>query len=695
MSSSVFFNAQHSPLGAFSSFTLGAKGPKGGLGVEMGKPADQHILIGLENEEGSAFSCLPFCDLIPDDSSNFDLATDSSVKACVIQPFADDAITRELTPGRDTWRAGDLEFTIHTPAGPAPAPTAPKAARQLAYVPALAVELKVDNRQGKTARRAFFGFQTNDTTRHMRRLDDTARGAFVGIASGENTGIASATPGVFSAQAFTPEQILAGKSEFNRAWGLGRTGLLVGTVPAGKVKTFQFVVGFYRGGTVSTGMKARYIYTDFFADLEAVAGYGVKEFTALKNRGAAFDKQVQRAKLSPARRFMLAQSIHSYYGSTQFLNVEGRPMWIVNEGEYRMINTFDLTVDQLFFEMALNPWTVANELEWFGKRYSYTDKVRLPGDAKEYPGGLSFAHDMGMANHFSRAGHSVYEKAGVHGCFSHMTHEELVNWLVCALVYGHETQDKRWLKATLPTFEKCLTSLLQRDHPDPKLRDGVMSLDSSRCEGGSEITTYDSLDVSLGQARNNLYLAVKCWGVYVGLEALFTQLKDAKRAKICAEQAGRAATTIVGSADAEGLLPAVLQENVLSRIIPAIEGLIVPHRLGLSAALKEKGPYGALISALKKHLHLILQPGLCKFPDGGWKLSSTSDNSWLSKVYLCQFIAENILGFPQDEAADQAHAAWLLDAKNHYWAWSDQMVAGEAKASKYYPRGVTSILWLK
>jgi hypothetical protein len=38
---------------------------------------------------------------------------------------------------------------------------------------------------------------------------------------------------------------------------------------------------------------------------------------------------------------------------------------------------------------------------------------------------------------------------------------------------------------------------------------------------------------------------------------------------------------------------------------------------------------------------------------------------------------------------------WLLEPRNAYFGWSDQMVAGEAKGSKYYPRGVTSILWLE
>ncbi|MBB5326350.1 hypothetical protein HNQ34_003503 [Anoxybacillus tepidamans] len=29
------------------------------------------------------------------------------------------------------------------------------------------------------------------------------------------------------------------------------------------------------------------------------------------------------------------------------------------------------------------------------------------------------------------------------------------------------------------------------------------------------------------------------------------------------------------------------------------------------------------------------------------------------------------------------------------WSWSDQIIAGEISGSKYYPRGVTSILWLE
>jgi hypothetical protein len=494
------------------------------------------------------------------------------------------------------------------------------------------------------------------------------------------------------------EDILEEQDPFNHSFGIGSVGLLVCKAKAGKKQTFRFAVCFFREGRPTTGLPTSYHYSRHFSDIEAVADYALKNFTALKKRGDAFDKKIAKAKLSEARSFMLAQAVHSYYGSTQFLECEGKPLWVVNEGEYRMLNTLDLTIDQLFFEMELNPWTVRNELDWFLKRYSYTDTVRFPGDSTEHPGGITFTHDMGITNHFSPPQRSVYEKSGIHGCFSHMSHEELVNWLVCALVYVKQSGDTAWRKKNLPTFQKILTSLLNRDHPDPAQRDGVMSLDSSRCAGGSEITTYDSLDVSLGQARNNLYLAVKCWGSYVGLADLFSAVGDKKRAAIAHDQAHRAASTISATADKNGLLPAILHENVESRIIPAIEGLVIPHALGLKKALSSDGEFGTFINAMRRHFRGVLKKGICLFSDGGWKISSTSNNSWLSKVYLCQFIASEILGERHGKngvVADQAHASWLLDEKNNYWAWSDQIVSGEAKGSKYYPRGVTSILWLK
>ncbi len=693
----IFFNAQHSPIGAFASFTLGFKGASGGLGLELGKPADQNIYVGLESRTPGRFSCLPFFKRSGDDAMRFDVENQAVRSPVDLETFPDEAIARTYTPTLDRWMAVDLDFSVHTPVTPIPKPGTARVALSLAIVPALATEITVDNRRNKRARRMIFGFENNDHFRGMRRIEGSAHLPMSGIASGGSLAIVTDDPTVVVAQGFSPESILHEEAPGADKFGLGETGLLITVIPAQKRVTLRFVICFFKDGYATTGIKARYFYTRFFDDLEAVGAYALRNFVSLKKRGWAFGRRFDRTRLSETRKFMLAHAIHSYYGSTQLLEAGGEPLWVVNEGEYRMLNTLDLTVDQLFYEMRMNPWTVGNTLDWYASRYAYTDTVRLPGKTEEYPGGLCFTHDMGVANHFAAPGRSAYEKAGLRGCFSQMSQEELVNWTVCALVYAHRGNDEDWLRRNTPRFRRILASMLNRDHPLPARRDGVMSLDSSRCAGGAEITTYDSLDVSLGQARNNLYLAVKCWGVYVGLEALFLRLGDEKRSRIAARQAALAARTVAANASGEGLLPAILHENVSSRIIPAIEGLIIPHALGLSVALSEHGEYGALIRALKTHLAGVLRPEVCLFSDGAWKISSTSENSWLSKIYLCQFISERILhAVPAAEAAraDESHAAWLLDPQNSYWAWSDQIVSGVAKGSKYYPRGVTASLWL-
>jgi hypothetical protein len=277
-----------------------------------------------------------------------------------------------------------------------------------------------------------------------------------------------------------------------------------------------------------------------------------------------------------------------------------------------------------------------------------------------------------------------------------MSHEQLVNWVLCGVAYAVRGQDHAWAQRSVHVFRDCLISLVNRDHFDPARRDGVMDMDSSRTR--SEITTYDSLDESLGQARRNLYLAVKTWAAYVCLETLFRGCGDPGDAARATGQATRAARTIAASALPDGTLPAVLGSPRPARIIPAVEGLVFPWIIGRDEALADDGPWGVLIAALRAHLRAVLTPGVCLFPDHGWKLSSTSDNSWLSKIYLCQFVARRILGLPwadEGAAADRAHVRWLTHPELTYWAWSDQIVAGQIRGSKYYPRGVTATLWLE
>ncbi len=696
-----YFNAHHSPIGAFASFTLGFPGEGGGLDLELGRSPKQSVYIGLERKDGTGYDTLPFHEFQSDDESKrYDIENPdhNPNKPRILHPIAKEQVKRDFRLATDTWSAGDLTFRIYTQVRSVPDP-AKASAEELAevLVPAVLAELTIDNTGSDKPRRAFFGYKGTDPYSSIRRLDDTMEG-YAGVGQGRFTAIVSQDEGVKSAQFFSIEDILTNPHEENWAFGLGSTGTLVMDTPAGAKQTYRFAVCFYRGGYVTAGIDAAYYYTRYFANIEEVARYALAHYDKLAAGAIRANALVDDANLTDDQKFMMAHSIRSYYGSTQLLDHGGKPFWVVNEGEYRMMNTFDLTVDQLFYEIKFNPWTVKNELDYFTSRYSYADRVRFPGDETEYPGGISFTHDMGIANTVSRPQYSTYELFGLDGCFSHMTHEQLVNWVLCAAVYVEGTKDQAWLDANLPIFEQCLASMLNRDHPDPAQRNGIMGLDSTRVKGGAEITTYDSLDVSLGQARNNIYLASKCWAAYIALEKIFAEQGKQELSRTAGEQADRCAATIVSHVSEDGTIPAVIGEGNESRIIPAIEGLIFPYYTGCPEALERGGRFGSYIEALDTHLKKVLVEGVCLFEDGGWKISSTSNNSWLSKIYLCQFVARRLLGLPWDEKgqrADAVHVKWLTHETLSIWSWSDQILAGEITGSKYYPRGVTSILWLE
>lgn len=83
------------------------------------------------------------------------------------------------------------------------------------------------------------------------------------------------------------------------------------------------------------------------------------------------------------------------------------------------------------------------------------------------------------------------------------------------------------------------------------------------------------------------------------------------------------------------------------------------------------------------------------FENGGYKLSSTSNMTWLGKIYLSQYVHKEIFNIDESiiNRANAVHKEWLLHDELSYWAWSDQILNFEIKGSKYYHRGVTSILW--
>jgi xylan 1,4-beta-xylosidase len=104
-----------------------------------------------------------------------------------------------------------------------------------------------------------------------------------------------------------------------------------------------------------------------------------------------------------------------------------------------------------------------------------------------------------------------------------------------------------------------------------------------------------------------------------------------------------------------------------------------------------------MVAKLRRHLKAVLIPGICvDATSGGWKLSSSSENTWMSKIFLCQFVAERILGVTLPDSYDAAHAIWQRDGESRDHAFTDQVhsTTGADLGSRYYPRGVTGLLWM-
>ncbi|MGK4003823.1 glycoside hydrolase family 52 protein [Sorangium sp. So ce1036] len=696
MSSS--YNVQHAPVGAFASFTLGSHHRRGGFASQVGRPGQSNLYIGYREGEGD-LCCLPYFEATHDPSTvPFGVTLERPKRPRRV--FDDQDIRRELGWASDTIRAGRLTLAIFSPFGPIPDPrTAPAAEVALRSCPAVLARLELDNTGGTEPLTGFFALDAAS----LRDLESTSDGRLIGVAHGRRWGFASRPePGVRAFQAFSIENAFDGSAD--RLFRLGKVGGLLVEVPPGARREVWIALGFHDAGVITTGIEARYAYTRHHRGLEEVLAFALDHREALLREAAQRDEELSRAPLSPAQRWLLAQATHSYFGSTQWLDTaleDGAPpapLWNVNEGEYEMMNTFDLAIDHLFFELRYAPWAVRNVLDLYVDRYSYRDGVKRPGAPGELlPGGVSFTHDMGVSNHFSPPGYSSYERPNLDAaCFSYMTYEQLTNWICCAGVYVARTGDEGFLARHRGLLAELLTSLLHRDAPEPDARGGVMALDSSRCGAGAEITTYDSLDHSLGRARSNLYLAGKSWASYVILAHLLERCGDAALAAEASAASRKAARAITSALHGpSGYIPALLDGSCTSAIIPAIEGLLYPHAMGLLSSDAAEGEHGELLRVLRRHLQAVLKPGLCLFPEGGWKLSSSSDNSWMSKIALCQHIARAILKVEEPDAGrhDEAHVRWQIEGSG-YWAFSDQMQRGVPVGSRYYPRGVTAILWL-
>lgn len=669
----VFVNVDHAPIGACGTITYGYKGATCGVGTFTGAYpyyVPYHdgvggVLIGLSGNSG--MQLLPF-------------VTNVSTTASF---FPDANVQRRLTPGTDEYgimgAAAKLTFAHFTPAWSMPDLSAATTGEKRRYfLPATWMVFTVDN-TNSTPADFYFGLPVPVTQKTF------AGGAYEGFSLGE----------VAMAVQTGSCELLSGtalKSVFN---SMTQGFAFHVRVPAGQTKSLTAVIAYYRSGVVDSHRGARYYYTSLYPDLDSVIDAAFAGLGTVKVRCQQLADAMHRAGLNPFRQFLACHALQSYRANTACLvDPQGNVHWWEIEGIFNYINTFDLTVDHAFYNAWVQPWALRNVLDAYsgalpGTGYSYETPLHNPAGTIVSPHGFSFHHDMG-----------VWPTSGTSAAYGpSMGDEELQSWILSAGLYWSQIRDDAWLTNNLPVLQRCLNSMLLRDHTNAAARDGI-----TKNINAGEITTWDSLDASLRNPAFNGRLAVRNWACYLALGAMFSQAGVTADAATCQSMAAVTAQTIVNRWNAYrsnlGHIPALLDGSSLAGTTPMIEGLAYPAVMGLTNAIDPSGgPYAAMLQALSNHTVAVLVPGKClDAGTGAWLGTSANQITWQSKVFLAQYAAEAVLGITSNSVnglVDQIHASVQIQG-SQVQGYSDAFLGnGTIQGGSHYPRGITTALrWL-
>jgi hypothetical protein len=148
----------------------------------------------------------------------------------------------------------------------------------------------------------------------------------------------------------------------------------------------------------------------------------------------------------------------------------------------------------------------------------------------------------------------------------------------------------------------------------------------------------------------------------------------------------------------DGRIPALVGGQSQGVLTTVVEGLAYAWFGGVREKLSVDGPYADYLKALGRHFtEHAMRTDTCIAKDGSWRITSSNANTFPAKIYVCQFVAERILSLPVEKESrvnDAANVAAITHPEHSYWCWSEQIKDGIVYAAKYYPRGVTSNVWL-
>ncbi len=693
--SAALFMTHHAPIGAWSSLTFGL--PGGGVGIEteaLGVQASGDLIVACSHGAGRTIA-LPFFTAKPSDDYEGKMAGTVSPRAFESwRVVASGEITRTLGPAVDEFAASGMRFRV----------TSPRSDLELgedgatdvaAVLPALLLELEIDNLDGDEAATGFLGLAYAGAGR-MRPLDWSAPD-LAGVAFQDRWALAARK----EADVFTVRSgdiarwVEAGAPVIHPG---GNQGGVAFRIPPGQKRTLVAAFGFYRGGSEAVqGLAAAYAYTRHFPTVEAVCRHALVSANLVRAAARRIEEAWRAWMPDPLHRAMMAQVAQGYYANTSLIREERGPLrWSVCEGQFAWRNTLDLAVDHLPFELAHHPCVVRNIVDGFIERYTYHDTVRFDGDAPgQRPGGISFTHDQGNYTAYSPPGYSGYEQTDKKGVYAYMTTEQLLNGVYCSAGYAIAGGDRAWAESRLGLARVLVTSMENREHFDPLLRDGILRAQSARAGLGREVTTYDALDHALQDSCGSIYIVVKTWCAALMLRAWMESAGDAAGAASAGKLADRTARTLEKAfREDAGSFPPNLLEGGESMVFAALDPLAVPIYCGLGADLRR---YPGVLGCLVAHARSCLQPGIClDAKSGGLRLSSTSENTWPSKIALCLASLAWLVDAPATGLAPTAWEQFVrwLQVSSARQTVSDQInvETGVPLGGAYYPRLVTA--WL-
>lgn len=686
------FNTHHSPVGAWASLTFGASDV--GVSFDLQDPVvknDGILLAGCADSKG--LRSIGFMEMPKRNAAEMSAegANDKVMRTREMYGMVKDSeIRRTLTPSKDIFETGNIRFTTYTPYDALPDPQNGEIPA-LNCMPGILMDVTVDNTAGTEHCTAFLGIKLNVAKRsYSSREGDLLTVRF----RNDWAFAAKASDGVFMTRGGGAlASLRAGGYEIHQ----NGPAFFCVDVPAGEIKTLTVCWSVYAREASAGICKTTYYYNRYFADVIQAANAVLDHAKTLRTMADRVDGELLREGQDPARVALFCQALRAYYASTQLLEDEtGRLRWNVSEGGYLWRNTMDLCADHIVWELRRNPWVVRELMDEFIEDYSYGDRVRFPDLPGEYPGGISFTHDMGCFFNYAKPGYSDYERANdsVNGFYFYMTTEELLNGIYCLAGYALYSGDREWLCAHRDLLSRLMESLENRDGPTPESRNGILKASTTR--GGEcclESTTYDALDHSLLKAAGNLYVFIKTWCSLVLLKKLCEMADDsetARRAEVMRQKCIASAAAF--RSPAQPWLRANAYDEIPGAVSAAAEPLAVPHMLGV---MDENGE-PELVALLRDHSIACLQKGVCwDAVSGGLRLSSTSRNTWPSKSVLTVYAMERVLGLTVPEGMVQEIINWAqISAREK--TICDQILCDsrEAIGAPYYPRIVTAALWL-